>query len=63
MTTTNNDNSHEKTVAELFLAAGLVTAKSPTLRTTTSSSSRWRTPYIIGALIAVAGVATALTLH
>jgi len=61
MTTTDNDNSREKTVAELFMAAGLVTAKSPTRRTT--PQARWRTPSIIAALVAVVGVATALTLH
>lgn len=65
VTTTNNDNSREKTVAELFQAAGLVTPKSPTRGTssTARSSARWRITSIIVALLALASVVTAVVHH
>ena len=60
MTTTNNDETPQQTVAELFQAAGLVTTRSCVGHP--ASRARWRAPSILVALV-IALATAALTLH
>lgn len=61
MTTTDNDNSGQQTVAELFLAAGLVTPSSRVPQA--PARAKWRAPSLVVATLLVLASVMALALH
>jgi hypothetical protein len=61
VTTTDSDNSRHQTVAELFLAAGLVTPSSRAPQTTTRA--KWRAPSLVVATLLVLASVIALAVH
>ncbi|MBU6515463.1 MAG: hypothetical protein KGL23_06170 [Acidobacteriota bacterium] len=61
MTTTDSDKSRHQTVAELFLAAGLVSPSSGAPRT--PSRTRWRGPSLVVATLLVLASVIAVAVH